>query len=991
MSGHLDPRIPQRLRSASRVVGIAAILGGLIAFVGWALDVPLLESFFPGQLPMKPDTIPAFILAGLSLWALQEEKDWASASVRRRLGQLAGGLVAVLGLLAIIQYLSGWTPWLAELLVRNSPGKFPLSATRVSLPAALDFVFIGCGLLLVEAETRAGRRPAEYLGLAAFLGGMFGLLDFVFRPGIVSTGIALNSSVLRCALGWGVLFARPERGFVRVLSSRGLGGSVARRLLPAAIVIPLACGWLVWWGHRAGLYGRELGVMLLVIASIAILEAVTVWTAVALDHADQERRDAIEELHHRARQEAAIASLGQLALSGGELDTLMKEAVSAVAQSLEVEYTKILELLPSGGALLLRAGVGWKAGLIGQATVDASRDSQAGYTLLASEPVLIEDLRMETRFAGPPLLHEHGVVSGLSVVIPGPLRPYGVLGAHTTRQRKFTGDDVHFLQAVAHLLAVAIERQHAEEALRRASAYNRSLIESSLDPLVTIAPDGKITDVNNAAEKVTGLSRQELIGTDFSRYFTEPERAQAGYRQVFRDGWVQDYELAIRHRDGQVTPVLYNASVYRDEAGQVVGVFAAARDVSERKRAERELRLLNRAFRTISECNQVIVRAREERELLYGVCGILVKEGGYRMAWVGYAEQDEARTVRPVASAGFENGYLESVQITWADAERGRGPTGRAIRTGQPAIARSTQHDPDFAPWREEARRRGFASSIGLPLLLDGRTLGALMVYSQFADAFDEQEVRLLTELAHDLAYGVQALRTRAERQRAEVELRELSARLLHLRDDEQRRIARELHDSTGQNLAALGMNLAWIKEQAVSLDPHARDVLAESAEIVNRCTREIRDFSYLLHPPMLDEYGLSSALRWYVEGFARRSGIRVTLEVPEDLRRLPHDEEIALFRVAQECLTNVHRHSGSPTVRIRMAQERELLSLEIADEGRGLQAAGEETAAGGRRIGVGLLGMRERLRNLGGELEIESDGQGTTVRARLPLEEKAA
>ncbi len=137
------------------------------------------------------------------------------------------------------------------------------------------------------------------------------------------------------------------------------------------------------------------------------------------------------------------------------------------------------------------------------------------------------------------------------------------------------------------------ERHVSDEAVRRASAYNRSLIEASLDPLVTIAPDGKITDLNNATEKVTGLSRQQLIGTDFADYFSDPGKARAGYEQVFREGFVQDYELGIHHRDGHVTPVLYNASVYRDEAGNVIGVFAAARDISERKRAEEEIRKLN--------------------------------------------------------------------------------------------------------------------------------------------------------------------------------------------------------------------------------------------------------------------------------------------------------------------------------------------------------------------------------------------------------------
>ena len=137
------------------------------------------------------------------------------------------------------------------------------------------------------------------------------------------------------------------------------------------------------------------------------------------------------------------------------------------------------------------------------------------------------------------------------------------------------------------------ERKRAEEAVHRASAYNRSLIEASLDPLVTISPDGKITDVNSATERVTGFSRQELVGTDFSDYFTHPEKARAGYQLVFREGQVQDYELEIRHRDGRLTAVFYNASVYRDESGEVVGVFAAARDITERNRAEEEIRKIN--------------------------------------------------------------------------------------------------------------------------------------------------------------------------------------------------------------------------------------------------------------------------------------------------------------------------------------------------------------------------------------------------------------
>ena len=197
------------------------------------------------------------------------------------------------------------------------------------------------------------------------------------------------------------------------------------------------------------------------------------------------------------------------------------------------------------------------------------------------------------------------------------------------------------------------ERKRAEEAVRRASAYNRSLIEASLDPLVTIAPDGKITDVNNTTEKVTGLSRQQLIGTDFSDYFTDSGKARAGYEQVFREGLVQNYELEIRHRDGHVTPVLYNASVYRDEAGDVIGVFAAARDITERKRAEEALRESEERFRSLVENATVgIYRTTPDGHILMANPA-LVRMLGF--------DSFEELAARNLECEGFESSYPRSV------------------------------------------------------------------------------------------------------------------------------------------------------------------------------------------------------------------------------------------------------------------------------------------------------------------------------------------
>jgi response regulator RpfG family c-di-GMP phosphodiesterase len=186
-------------------------------------------------------------------------------------------------------------------------------------------------------------------------------------------------------------------------------------------------------------------------------------------------------------------------------------------------------------------------------------------------------------------------------------------------------------------------------------------------------------------------------------------------------------------------------------------VMELEQEIAERKRLER-------ALRALSECNQILVRSSDEAQLLMAMCRALVDVGGYRFAWVGFAEHDEAKTVTPVAVFGSDGDYVKDAHITWADTERGRGPTGTAIRSGVVQVNQDFAHNPNLAPWREVALRHGFASSIALPLTNDTGVFGALMIYSGEPDAFNHDEVALLTELAADLAYGITSLRARVER-----------------------------------------------------------------------------------------------------------------------------------------------------------------------------------------------------------------------------------
>jgi signal transduction histidine kinase len=215
--------------------------------------------------------------------------------------------------------------------------------------------------------------------------------------------------------------------------------------------------------------------------------------------------------------------------------------------------------------------------------------------------------------------------------------------------------------------------------------------------------------------------------------------------------------------------------------------------------------------------------------------------------------------------------------------------------------------------------------------------------------------------------------------------LRELSARLMQLQDDERRRLARELHDSVGQMLAALGMNLATVGTDIERLTKTVNTV-NDSAALVRELSQEVRTISHLLHPPLLDEAGLASALRWYTEGFAERSKIKVDLEIPADFGRLDRESETAIFRTVQESLTNIHRHSESPTARIRITASDGQVCVEIEDLGNGIPPEKQFEMASTGTPGVGIRGMRERLRQLGGSLDIHSNSKGTRIVARLPV-----
>jgi PAS domain S-box-containing protein len=368
----------------------------------------------------------------------------------------------------------------------------------------------------------------------------------------------------------------------------------------------------------------------------------------------------------------------------------------------------------------------------------------------------------------------------------------------------------------------------------------------------------------------------------------------------------------------------------------------------------------------------------------------------YDFAPIGYATLDEKGHIREINLTGATIlgrersrllGTLFSVAVARDDLSVFHGHLRQCQQGSGPVTTELTLvvRDRDPVPVQLHS----------VPILdLIGQTT---MYRTAITDITERKQAEKVLRLAHDqledrvrertaeLAGAVANLRKEiSERERAEQALRELSVRLLQTQDEERRRIARELHDSTGQKMAALAMNLSLIGKSAETLDARARKALAESQALLDGSSRDIRTLSYLLHPPLLDESGLAAAVHWFADGFTQRSGVQVKLEVPPDLQRLPEEIEMALFRIVQECLTNTHRHSGSSTATIRLMAVQNHVQLEMQDAGKGLPKPRSDGYVA--PLGVGITGMRERVKQLGGQMEMESDSQGTRIRVILPI-----
>lgn len=503
-----ETRLSNPLNLISKIASMIVILVGCVVFVGWIFDIIILKSVYPGFVTMKANTAIGFLFAGIALWLLNDEQ---SSQQWRIAADIFSMIVTLLGGLTLCQYIFGLDFGIDQLFFKEASGAIGTSQPgRMAPNTALSFIFIGIALFLMNKKTVRLFLFSHFFVLTAvlitwtaLLGYFYGIEESYGIPGY--TRMALHTSLTFIVLSVGILFTRTNRGLIAVLISENTGSILMRRLLLAAILLPVIIGWLRWKGEIEGIYSTAVGMIIMVLATTVVLSITILWVAVAFNRADKERKRAEEELKKNRDQ----------------LEDIVAERTSELSDA----YSKMINI--------------------------------------------------------------------------------------------------------------------------------------------------------------------------------------------------------------------------------------------------------NRALKTLSECNQILVRSKDEKELLDEICKVIVEHGGYRMAWIGFAENDENKSVRVAAKAGFEKGYLEKINVTWKDTERGRGPTGTAIRTGKTVHVQDITNNESFRPWRDIAIKHGYASSIALPLEFNGGIGGALSIYSKEPNAFNEDEIKLLEELAMDLAYGIKALCAKIEKEKAVQQLAE--------------------------------------------------------------------------------------------------------------------------------------------------------------------------------------------------------------------------
>jgi PAS domain S-box-containing protein len=549
---------------------------------------------------------------------------------------------------------------------------------------------------------------------------------------------------------------------------------------------------------------------------------------------------------------------------------------------------------------------------------------------------------------------------------------------------------------------------------QQASALLAAIVDSSDDAIISKSLDGVITSWNKSAERLFGYTAGEAVGRDI-RLIIPHDRLHeevAILDRLRRGERIDHFETVRVHKFGRVVDISLTISPIRGADGRVVGASKVARDISARKLNDKMMAAWAKRQRALFRLVNRLHRGESLEELYAAGVDAIVDAVPCDRASILLC--DDAGVMRLVSSQGLSETHRREAEShsRWNSGD------------GEPAPM--CVDDLGTADLAESLRaalvEEGIAALAFIPLLSAGRLIGQFVAYFNAPHAFTEEEVQTSLAIARQLAFGIERKRAeddlkaseerfrvlsesleaevrsrtkQLEQRNAEAlsrseQLRDLTQRIMKVQDEERRNLARELHDSAGQVLTVLGINLTRIGKEIGQKAPHLAKETKQTQELVLQLSEEIRTTSYLLHPPLLDDTGVSEALNWYVRGLSERSKLAIQLVVSEDFGRLPSDMELVIFRLVQESLTNIHRHSESKSAAITLTRLPACVWLEVRDEGKGITP--EKLAEiQSRGAGVGIGAMRERVQGFRGEMSIESHGSGTRISVKLPCPSRSS
>lgn len=632
------------------------------------------------------------------------------------------------------------------------------------------------------------------------------------------------------------------------------------------------------------------------------------------------RKQVQEELATHARQQAAVAELGQRALVGADLPVLINTAIQLVVQMLGVEYCKVLRLLPDGRAMLFQGGTNVKAAPAGPPAPEGK--AQADYILLSRDPlVLDEDLG-----AGIPLngsaSPSQGIINGASVILPGKDQSLGILGAYTARQRTFTEDDLNFLQAIANVLAEAIERTHADEALRSSEERYRTLFENAVEGIAVLTEE-HVALANPAFAQILGYDDARAVaGLTVSDLMPPRLRGMADWFQQWQSSAVSlpRFQSCASRRDGaEIDVLVYGVAIVYDGCPAVL-IFL--HDISEQLRNEQRVA-------AIRQIGQAITASLDLDEIFSRIVQGLERLLPFDQASLSLLEDEQRFCV---------------------------------TRSPIPADARAD------------------LPRLSTPLVMQGRIIGTLDLVSLGPNRYSSRDDDLLQQLAPQVSIAVENARLYHEVRAGRQRLQSLSYRLVKVQEAERRHIARELHDEVGQALTGLKLLLEMMSRQS----PEAvQDSLVEAQAVANDLLARVREMSLNLRPAMLDDLGLLPTLLWHIERYSALTNVRVVFKHTQLEGRFPPEVETAAYRLVQEALTNAARHAGVSEVTVRLWATSDTLGVQVQDHGQGFDvdaalAVGESSGLSGMRERAALLGGHLSVES--------SPGAGACLTAELPL-----